>query len=76
MRAHLIHRKLVISGVGTHAADDDDGGLGHMCPTGWATCVPRVGTHAADDDDGGLGHMCPKGWDTCVPTPKKGPFSF
>ena len=34
MRAHLIHRKLVISGVGTHAADDADGGLGH-----------RVGTH-------------------------------
>ena len=36
MRAHLIHRKLVISGVGTHAADDDDGGLGH-----------RVGTHVS-----------------------------
>ena len=22
-----------------HAADDDDWGLGHMCPKGWDTCV-------------------------------------
>ena len=23
-----------------HPSDDDDGGLGHMCPKGWETCVP------------------------------------